>query len=112
MRELVERGHIYIAQPPLYKVKKGKQEQYVKDDDELNERLLQLALEDAGIFVDEGAPAIQGEALEKLAKEYLVITNIIKRMSRRLDPDILEAMLFTSTVPELLKYQVLLQKIG
>ena len=97
MRELVERGHIYIAQPPLYKVKKGKQEQYVKDDDELNERLLQLALEDAGIFVDEGAPAIQGEALEKLAKEYLVITNIIKRMSRRLDPDILEAMLFTST---------------
>ena len=97
MRELVERGHIYIAQPPLYKVKKGKQEQYVKDDDELNERLLQLALEDAGIFVDESAPAIQGEALEKLAKEYLVITNIIKRMSRRLDPDILEAMLFTST---------------
>ena len=97
MRELVERGHIYIAQPPLYKVKKGKQEQYVKDDDELNERLLQLALEDAGIFVDEGAPAIKGEALEKLAKEYLVITNIIKRMSRRLDPDILEAMLFTST---------------
>ncbi len=97
MRELVERGHIYIAQPPLYKVKKGKQEQYVKDDDELNERLLQLALEDAGIFVNEGAPAIKGEVLEKLAKEYLVISNIIKRLSRRLDPDILEAMLFTST---------------
>ncbi len=96
MRELVERGHIYIAQPPLYKVKKGKQEQYVKDDEELNDRLLQLALEDAGVFVDESAPAIKGEALEKLAKEYIVISNIIKRLSRRIDPEVLEAMLFTS----------------
>ncbi|MCL4108288.1 UNVERIFIED_CONTAM: hypothetical protein GTU68_065316 [Idotea baltica] len=96
MKELVERGHIYIAQPPLYKVKKGKQEQYVKDDDELNDRLLQLALEDAGIFVDEGAPAIQGESLEKLAREYLVIANIIKRLARRYDAEVLEAMLFNS----------------
>ncbi len=96
MHELVERGHIYIAQPPLYKIKKGKQEQYVKDDDELNDRLLQLALEDAGLFTDEGAPAIKGEALEKLANEFLVISNIIKRLSRRYDQDILEAMLFTS----------------
>ena len=96
MRELVERGHIYIAQPPLYKVKKGKQEQYVKDDDELNDRLLQLALEDAGIFVEEGSPAIKGEALEKIAREYLVIANIIKRLARRYDAEILEAMLFNS----------------
>ena len=96
MHELVERGHIYIAQPPLYKIKKGKQEQYVKDDDELNNRLLQLALEDAGLFTDEGAPAIKGEALEKLANEFLVINNIIKRLSRRYDQDVLEAMLFTS----------------
>ncbi len=95
MHELVERGHIYIAQPPLYKVKKGKQEQYVKDDDELNDRLLQLALEDAGLFTDEGTPAIKGEALEKLANEFLVISNIIKRLSRRYDEDFLEAMLFT-----------------
>jgi len=96
MKELVERGHIYIAQPPLYKVKKGKQEQYVKDDDELNDRLLQLALEDAGVFVDEGAPAIKGEALEKLAREFLAISNINKRLSRRFDPEILDAMLFNS----------------
>ncbi|GAA0420535.1 DNA topoisomerase (ATP-hydrolyzing) subunit B [Cocleimonas flava] len=96
MHELVERGHIYIAQPPLYKIKKGKQEQYVKDDDELNERLLQLALEDAGLFTEEGSPAIKGEALEKLANEFLVINNIIKRLSRRYDQDVLEAMLFTS----------------
>ena len=96
MKELVERGHIYIAQPPLYKVKKGKQEQYVKDDDELNDRLLQLALEDAGLFVDENSPAIKTEALEKLAIEYLVISNIIKRLSRRFDSEVLEAMLFNS----------------
>ena len=96
MKELVERGHIYIAQPPLYKVKKGKQEQYVKDDDELNDHLLQLALEDAGVFVDEDSPAIKGESLEKLAKEYLVISNIIKRLARRYDSEILEAMLFNS----------------
>ncbi len=96
MKELVERGHIYIAQPPLYKVKKGKQEQYVKDDDELNDRLLQLALEDAGLFVDENSPAIKTEALEKLAREYLVISNIIKRLSRRFDSEMLEAMLFNS----------------
>ena len=96
MKELVERGHVYIAQPPLYKVKKGKQEQYVKDDDELNDRLLQLSLEDAGLFVDEKAPAIKGEALEKIAREYLVISNIIKRLARRYDSEILSAMLFNS----------------
>jgi len=94
MRELVERGHIYIAQPPLYKIKKGKQEQYVKDDDELNKNLLQLAIDGAELHVDESAPAIKGEPLEKLAKEYVLIENIIKRLSRRFDTEILEAMLF------------------
>jgi len=96
MHELVERGHIYIAQPPLYKIKKGKQEQYVKDDEELNNHLLQLAIEDAGLFVDESAPAIKGTALEELAKEFVAISSIIKRLARRYDPEILEAMLFTS----------------
>ncbi len=96
MKELVERGHIYIAQPPLYKIKKGKQEQYVKDDDELNANLLQLAIDGAALYVDESAPAITGEALEKLAKEYVVIENIISRLSRRFDTEILEAMLFNT----------------
>ena len=100
MHELVERGHIYIAQPPLYKIKKGKQEQYVKDDDELNNHLLQLAIENAGLFVEESVPAIKGQALEKLAKEYVLISNIIKRLSRRYDTEILEAMLFTSAGKE------------
>ena len=101
MRELVERGHIYIAQPPLYKIKKGKQEQYVKDDDELNGHLLQLAIEDAGLFVDESTPAIKGTGLEELAKEFVVISNIIKRLARRYDSEILEAMLFTSADQEI-----------
>jgi len=94
MKELVERGHIYIAQPPLYKIKKGKQEQYVKDDDELNTNLLQLAIDGAALHVDETAPGIKGEALEKLAKDYVIIENIIKRLARRYDTEILEAMLF------------------
>jgi len=94
MKELVERGHIYIAQPPLYKIKKGKQEQYVKDDEELNANLLQLAIDGAALHVDESAPAIKGESLEKLAKEYVLIENIINRLSRRFDIEILEAMLF------------------
>ena len=94
MKELVERGHVYIAQPPLYKIKKGKQEQYVKDDEELNANLLQLAIDGAALHVDESAPAIKGEALEKLAKEYVLVESIISRLSRRFDTEILEAMLF------------------
>ena len=106
MKELVERGHIYIAQPPLYKVKKGKQEMYVKDDEELNAHLLQLAIEDAGLFVDDSAPAIKGEALESLAKEYVVVSNIIKRLARRIDPEILEAMLFNSAQAKDINFDV------
>ena len=96
MKELVERGHIYIAQPPLYKIKKGKQEQYVKDDEELESNLLQLALDGAGLFVDEDAPAIKGEALELITKQFSATTKMIQRMGRRYDPDILESMLFSS----------------
>ena len=68
--ELIERGYIYIAQPPLYKVKKGKQERYVKDDEELNSHLLQLALAGTQLFVDKSTPAISETALEELAKSY------------------------------------------
>ncbi len=90
MTELVERGHIYIAQPPLYKVKKGKQERYVKDDDELNAYLLQLALTDAKLFVSANTPAISDTALEDIARSYLATKNIIQRLSRRIDVNILE----------------------
>ena len=90
MKELVERGHIYIAQPPLYKVKKGKQERYVKDDDELNAYLLQQALTGAKLFVSANAPAISDTALEDIARSSLTAKNIIQRLGRRIDSNILE----------------------
>jgi len=93
MKELVERGHIYIAQPPLYKVKKGKQERYVKDDDELNSYLLQQALTDAKLFVAANTPAISDTALEELARSYLTAKNIISRLNRRVDINILEQLI-------------------
>ena len=93
MNELIEGGHIYIAQPPLYKVKKGKQERYVKDDAELNAYLLQLALENAGLHVNEQAPAISGITLETLAKQFITVKATIDRLSKRYHADILEKML-------------------
>ncbi len=93
MQELVERGHIYIAQPPLYKVKKGKQERYVKDDDELNAYLLQQALTGAKLFVSKDSPAISDTALEDIARNHLLAKNIIKRLSRRIDNNILQQII-------------------
>ncbi|MBE9560695.1 MAG: DNA topoisomerase (ATP-hydrolyzing) subunit B, partial [Proteobacteria bacterium] len=93
MKELVERGHIYIAQPPLYKVKKGKQERYVKDDDELNTYLLQQALTGAKLYVAKDSPAISDTALEDIARSHLLAKNIIKRLSRRIDNNILQQII-------------------
>ncbi|MDT8451363.1 MAG: DNA topoisomerase (ATP-hydrolyzing) subunit B [Gammaproteobacteria bacterium] len=93
MRELVERGHIYIAQPPLYKVKKGKQERYVKDDDELNAHLLQIALNGSKLFVNKDTPALSDTALEDLAQSYLLARSSIQRLARRVDLNILNEMI-------------------
>jgi DNA gyrase subunit B len=94
MHELIERGHVYIAQPPLYKVKKGKQERYVKDDHELNEYLLQTALENAGLYVNTDSPAISGTTLETLAQQYLSVKATIDRLSRRYHKEMMEKMVF------------------
>ena len=94
MPELIERGHIYIAQPPLYKVKKGKQERYVKDDNELSEYLLQMALENAGLHVTADTPAIAGTTLETLAQQYLSVMATMDRLSRRYHREMLEKMVF------------------
>jgi len=92
---LIERGHIYIAQPPLYKVKRGKNELYVKDDIELNAILLNNAVDEAALFVTEGAPPLQGSGLEMLARQYMEAQAIIKRWSRRYDARLLEQLIYT-----------------
>jgi len=93
MRELVERGHVYIAQPPLYKVKKGKQERYVKDDKELNSYLLQLAIEGANLYLDDDTPALSDLALENLARQYMTILAIFTRLERNLPLEILTELI-------------------
>jgi len=93
MSPLIERGHIYIAQPPLYKVKRGKQEQYVKDDAELNAYLLNVAIEKATLHVNSEAPAITGQALAALTSKYVSVMSILDRLSRRHDRLILEQII-------------------
>ena len=93
MREIVERGHIYIAQPPLYKIKHGKNEIYIKDDAELNAHLLKLALEGASLTPREGAEAIHTDALGGLARTYLLAEAIIRRLADWIDPSVLHALL-------------------
>jgi DNA gyrase subunit B len=95
---LIERGHIYIAQPPLYKVKKGKQENYVKDDLELNALLLNTAIEDAALHVNAEAPPLSGLGLESLATKYVEVQAIVTRWARRYDGRFLEQLLY---VPKL-----------
>jgi len=100
MPELVERGHIYIAQPPLYKIKKGKQEHYVKDDAGLNQYLIQLALDKAQLIIDESAPPIRGQGLEKLANEYISVSEITSRLASRYDETFLEYLTRIKPVDE------------
>ena len=100
MRELVERGHIFIAQPPLYKIRKGKQEQYLKDDIELAEYQTQIALDGASLHVNPAAPGIADDALESLVKKYNNSYAIISRLARLYPTEILEAMIFTRNLAE------------
>jgi DNA gyrase subunit B len=99
MPALIERGHIYIAQPPLYKVKRGKQEHYVKDDAELNAYLLNVALEGAALHVSVDAPPLSGKALEALAQQHISVEGIIARLSSRYASTVLEQLLHVPAVP-------------
>jgi DNA gyrase subunit B len=96
--ELINRGHIYIAQPPLYKVKRGKQEIYVKDDNELTAMLLASALDDAKLHVNAGAPALEGMGLEALARQYMEVQAIIRRWARRYDERLLDQLIYMPEV--------------
>jgi DNA gyrase subunit B len=107
MRELVENGHIFIAQPPLYKVSKGKNEQYVKDDAALLVYLTQKALEGSSLHVNAKAPALQGAALEALVNQFRRVGDLIDRMSLVYPLEILNTLVYTSSLDS-----KLLQKCG
>lgn len=100
MRELVERGHIYIAQPPLYKVRKGKHEQYLKDEAELKAYQTQVALDGASLHVNATAPGITDDSLEALANKYNRAYTIISRLARLYPTELLEAMIYTRRLNE------------
>jgi DNA gyrase subunit B len=100
MPELIERGYIYIAQPPLYKIKKGKQEQYVKDDVALNALLLSAAINKAQLYVNPEAPPLSGPALETLANEYMAVMAAIRRLARRYEGELLEKMVYMSVMDD------------
>ncbi len=95
---LIERGHIYIAQPPLYKVRRGKQEMYVKDDIELNALLLTSALEGAALHVRADAQPLRDSGLELIARRYMEVQAIIHRWSRRYDERLLEQLIYLREV--------------
>ena len=93
MPELVERGHIYIAQPPLYKVKHGRSERYIKDEHALKEHLMAEAMKDAELTPMDGAMPISGEALETLAREYFLAEAVCERLARLLPDDVLQTLM-------------------
>lgn len=93
MPDLIERGHVYIAQPPLYKVKHGRTERYIKDDHELNQFMLGMALEGAALVPREGAEPIAGAPLGELARLYLLAEAVIERLARIIDGDALRTVL-------------------
>lgn len=100
MPELIERGHIYIAQPPLFKVKKGKQEQYIKDSDALEASLIHSALDGASLHVSQDAPPILGTALENLVLEFQSIMATIERLSKRFPKALLEVLIYMPPIDE------------
>jgi DNA gyrase subunit B len=93
MPELIERGHVYIGLPPLYKLKQGKQELYLKDDAALNDYLISSAVDGAALQYTPDAPAVTGEALEKLLRAYQTALDQIERLAHRFDANVLTAML-------------------
>ena len=93
MPELVERGHIYIAQPPLYKLKKGKQEQYIKDNDALETYLISNAIDELALHISAEAPAIRGEALANVIADYQTSQKSIQRLTQRYPATLLDGLL-------------------
>ena len=119
MPELIERGHIYIGQPPLYKIKQGKQEHYLKDDAEMNDYMLARAMDNASLVFDQDAPPLTGPALEGLLRDYMAVKAANTRLAIRYDSLFLEQMVDNKqfsldwTVEEAQQWcEVILQKIN
>ena len=93
MPELVERGYIYIAQPPLYKLKKGKQEQYLKDNDALETYLISNAIDELELHISDAAPAIRGEALANVIADYQTSQKSLQRLTVRYPASVLDALI-------------------
>jgi DNA gyrase subunit B len=98
MPDMIERGYVYIAQPPLYKLKAGKDERYLKDDAELNAHMLRLALQGSELVPAEGAVPVTGNALGELARSYQLARGVVNRLSRQYDERALEAIMDGVTI--------------
>lgn len=98
MPEVIERGHIFIAQPPLFKIARGKQEQYLKDEAALEQHLIEVALSGAQMFVNDQSPGIQGAALSKIMHDYIEISDDIERMSRVYPTDVMSKLMYCSAL--------------
>ena len=92
LRQLIERDHVYIAEPPLYKAKKGKQQRYLKDDAEREAYLLELALENSRIYSAEGAPPVENEAIRIMVKDYIAMNRACERLCKRYHPTLVDAI--------------------
>jgi DNA gyrase subunit B len=99
--ELIENGYLFIAQPPLYKIKKGKQERYLKDDQELNDYLLQEAINDAQLFANKDAPAISGVALESAVEKYYEVADIVEKLGKKYNLTLLRAIIGMAKIKSL-----------
>ncbi|MEX4620254.1 DNA topoisomerase (ATP-hydrolyzing) subunit B [Haemophilus influenzae] len=113
MPELIERGYVYIAQPPLYKVKKGKQERYIKDADEMEQYELTLALDGAELHISANAPAMNALVFEKLVAEYNSVQKLIGRLNRHYPVSVLQGLIYQSPISvEMMKNESAVENWG